>query len=203
MQGFRVNAATASVVPRVALDGQLPDLPRSAKESEEEQQPHQPLILGLPSSAAEGTEVNQLSSAEGHRGPVPVARVAPAKFKIMYTCKVCEHRNSHMISRLAYNQGIVIVTCAGCNSRHLISDKTGLLDYGVFNVEMLAASGESVTRLGVEGYRRVLDSVDTTEAPKPANNDTQLLIRNQNGIIEALDESTVSTSSAASFLADS
>lgn len=173
---------------------------------QEEEQPRPPLILGAPSSATEGIEakeVNQLSQEEGSRGPVPVARVAPARFKIMYTCKVCEHRNSHMISRLAYNQGIVIVTCSGCNSRHLMSDKTGLLDYGVWNVEMLAAAGESVTRLGVEGYRRVLSGADAAEAPEAAGNDTQLLIRNQDGIIEALDEGTVSLSSAASFLADS
>merc|ERR1719336_3470547 len=115
-----------------------------------------------------------------------VARVAPRKFKIMYTCKICDHRNSHMISRIAYTQGIVIATCQGCNSKHLRSDKTGLLDYGLWDVEMLAQSGESVTRLGAEGFRAVTGSgsVDAAAAviAGKSNDDSersQLLVKNK------------------------
>ncbi|CAE8675304.1 unnamed protein product [Polarella glacialis] len=156
-------------------------------------------------------------------GPVPLARVAPRKFRLLFTCKICETRNSHMISRLAYQQGIVIATCPGCSSKHLIADKTGILDWGLWDVEMLAQRGENVTRLTTDGYEQVgknetstarIDALaaaanarkDTGAAaasgsgPGPAAVKKPLLIRNKDGLIEALPEEDVGIGSAAEFM---
>lgn len=51
------------------------------------------------------------------------------KFEIQYTCNVCETRNQHRVSRLAYRQGVVITRCKGCDSQHLIADNLGWTDY--------------------------------------------------------------------------
>lgn len=137
-----------------------------------------------------------------------------------------------MISRLAYQQGIVIVTCPGCRSRHLIADKTGLLDWGLWDVEMLAQRGESVTRLTSDGYRQVLGADPAGSAaasldmssPELAKSATDLestllsgsgavagtaaaerpplLIRNKQGVIEAVPEDNFGIAGAAEFLAD-
>jgi len=175
-------------------------------------QAEEPLkLLGTPSGpppAASGEEVSGLR--------VPLARVAPRKFKMMFTCKICDHRNTHMISRLAYQQGIVIATCPGCGSRHLISDQTGLLDFGKWDVEQLANSGESVVRLSADGYRQVLAATDkdvakaivaeegavaaAAEDQRPS--EPQLLIKNKDGVIEAVPEEGVSMGSAVEFLSD-
>lgn len=48
-----------------------------------------------------------------------------AKKFLAYTCKVCSTKNSHTFSKQAYEEGIVIVTCSGCNSKHLIADNLG------------------------------------------------------------------------------
>lgn len=58
-----------------------------------------------------------------------VSHIGSERFEIQYTCKVCETRNSHRISRMAYRNGIVITVCSGCLSKHLIADNLGWTKY--------------------------------------------------------------------------
>ena len=44
------------------------------------------------------------------------------KFLMMYTCKLCQGRNANMISKVAYNFGMVVATCRHCKKKHLIAD---------------------------------------------------------------------------------
>jgi hypothetical protein len=51
--------------------------------------------------------------------------VGSAHFQLAYTCNICETRNHHRVSRTAYRQGMVVATCKGCDSKHLIADNLG------------------------------------------------------------------------------
>lgn len=71
-----------------------------------------------------GSSFKSEQSADVSEG-TEVAFVGDWKFQLQYTCKVCETRNSHQVSRIAYRKGVVIAVCKGCMSKHLIADNLG------------------------------------------------------------------------------
>lgn len=77
-----------------------------------------------PAGAAAGTE------SKG----TPIGRLqGPDKpsYQLTFTCKKCETRSRHTISKQAYHNGTVLVQCPGCKNRHLIADhlKVSFIDF--------------------------------------------------------------------------
>lgn len=43
-------------------------------------------------------------------------------YEMRFTCKKCMTPQTHRMSKQAYHNGTVLVTCPGCKNRHLIAD---------------------------------------------------------------------------------
>lgn len=59
------------------------------------------------------------------------------KMAIIYTCKKCSTRSMKTFNRSSYERGLVLVTCPGCLSKHLIADHLGWFGDKGFQVEQL------------------------------------------------------------------
>lgn len=43
-------------------------------------------------------------------------------YQLTFTCKPCNYRSAHEISKHGYHTGTVLITCPECKNRHVISD---------------------------------------------------------------------------------
>ncbi|CAG8433983.1 489_t:CDS:2 [Scutellospora calospora] len=65
---------------------------------------------------------------------------------IAFTCKVCSHRSTKIISKQAYNNGVVIIQCS-CKNHHLIADHLGWFrDNRVTIEDLMLERGEKVLK---------------------------------------------------------
>lgn len=74
---------------------------------------------------------------------------AAALLHMVFTCTKCNTRSVKSFSKTAYQTGVVIVTCPGCEARHLIADNLGWFGPDEeSNIEkILANKGETVTHI--------------------------------------------------------
>lgn len=61
-----------------------------------------------------------------HLSDIPGAQAGGGKkLTIVFTCTVCSTRSAKKFSEQAYNHGVVLVRCPGCQNLHLIADRLG------------------------------------------------------------------------------
>ena len=50
----------------------------------------------------------------------PIAQVP--SYQITFTCRPCQTRSSHLLTKQGYHHGTVLITCPSCHNRHVITD---------------------------------------------------------------------------------
>lgn len=107
-----------------------------------------PLALGAPSVTAmkplrlnNPAITNFTRSIQVDHAPLKV----DPQLMIAFTCKKCDTRSSHTLSKQSYEKGSVLIQCPSCKNRHLIADNLKIFSDDNFNLEdVLKARGESV-----------------------------------------------------------
>eukprot|EP00127_Corallochytrium_limacisporum_P006456 Clim_evm46s227 gene=Clim_evmTU46s227 len=106
--------------------------------------PHQSRAYSTEQKPPESTDGGHNSQELGQASMDP-------KIRIVFTCKVCNTRQGHEMSRHSYEKGVVIIQCDGCQNRHLIADHLGWfkdLGEGITIESLLQSKGEEVKKLG-------------------------------------------------------
>ena len=82
-----------------------------------------------------------------------LAKIEPETV-IVFTCSVCDTRQGKSMSKKAYTEGVVLITCDGCKKKHLIADNLGWFGDSKTTVETLLNEkglGEHIRRLQASG----------------------------------------------------
>lgn len=75
-------------------------------------------------------------------------------YDLTFTCKKCMDRSTHRISKQGYHYGTIVITCPGCNNKHLISDHLRIFsDKDTTLEDIMKEKGELLKKgvLGADG----------------------------------------------------
>jgi len=95
-------------------------------------------------------------------------------YELTFTCKVCETRSSHRLSKQGYHKGTILISCPGCKNRHLISDHLKIFsDKSVTIEDLMKEKGTLVKRgsLSADGDVEFWDDGSSTPRSAHFHND--------------------------------
>ncbi|CEP25015.1 Mitochondrial protein import protein ZIM17 AltName: Full=Hsp70-interacting protein in mitochondria; Flags: Precursor [Cyberlindnera jadinii] len=103
--------------------------------------------LGLRWSLPLASHVSNRYQSSSTDGSSAKLKIDEPQMMIAFTCKKCDTRSSHVMSKQAYTKGTVLITCPGCKGRHLIADHLKIFsDDRITIQDILSAKGESVSQ---------------------------------------------------------
>eukprot|EP00123_Amoebidium_parasiticum_P006151 comp17185_c0_seq1/m.16067 comp17185_c0_seq1/g.16067 ORF comp17185_c0_seq1/g.16067 comp17185_c0_seq1/m.16067 type:complete len:202 (-) comp17185_c0_seq1:265-870(-) len=119
-----------------------------------------PLLQFCPSVrwyCSAGNNDNNETPATPEGTPLQTLASIKPRMHIAFTCNVCKQRVGRSFSKRSYTHGVVIITCPGCHSRHLIADNLGWFkDVKGRNIEeIMANKGERAQRLLFNGEETI------------------------------------------------
>ena len=85
-------------------------------------------------------------------------------YEMTFTCKPCNNRSTHVISKHSYHNGSVLITCPSCQAKHVITDHLRIFSDNNFSLEeFMKRKGSMVKRGRLEGDIEFWDDGTTSE----------------------------------------
>mmetsp|Transcript_119 Transcript_119/g.178 ORF Transcript_119/g.178 Transcript_119/m.178 type:complete len:208 (+) Transcript_119:61-684(+) len=166
-KGFRA-------IDGLSLHARRRNLRRHGRSSEESE----PIPMLPPAGLIQPRPISEFTSGTTPLNDSPAPHVVSPKVELQYTCNICETRNSHQMSRLAYTEGVVIAVCKHCKSKHLIADNLGWHNYdggfaGNMNIEEYMASKgrENEVKRVSSSVFELREILGRSDGPKPTSGD--------------------------------
>ncbi|OCL06579.1 zf-DNL-domain-containing protein [Glonium stellatum] len=130
-----------------------------------------PISSNIRNESTVSPSTSQIPSATSTSAPESrLDRDQVPAYEMTFTCKKCQTRSSHRVSKQGYYHGTVLITCPGCKNRHLISDHLKIFsDKPVTIEDLMREKGQLVKRgsLSTEGDVEFWD--DGSNTPRSAN----------------------------------
>nr|OQO29979.1 hypothetical protein B0A51_02671 [Rachicladosporium sp. CCFEE 5018] len=117
------------------------------------------------------TLTDRSDDAKAASDAVAARKAEEPAYQMSFTCKECQERSSHRITKQAYHHGTVLVTCPGCKNRHLIADHMKIFsDKKITLEDIMREKGEYITKgaLGADGDIEFYDGKAAGHASTPS-----------------------------------
>ncbi|KAI5798966.1 DNL zinc finger domain protein [Geopyxis carbonaria] len=94
--------------------------------------------------------LNSSSTTAPATTPAPETdeREPPPSYQLHFTCRPCQERSSHTVSKQAYHHGSVLVQCPGCSNRHVITDHLKIFGETAKTLEQILEEKGEVLKKG-------------------------------------------------------
>ena len=111
------------IIPLQPLRSLRPQILNAAFSTSPTTTPPQSEITSTATSSSNSSDSAHPAASEGvHSTEEPSDSPKPPSYQLIFTCKPCQTRSSHEISKQGYHHGTVLITCPNCKNRHVISD---------------------------------------------------------------------------------
>ncbi|KAI7846266.1 hypothetical protein COHA_000246 [Chlorella ohadii] len=109
------------------------------------------LALGDAAAGSSSQAGAEAAAAPRQRPPPGHTDFEQRQLLMVFTCSKCNTRAAKAFSKKAYESGVVIVECPGCQSRHLIADHLGWFGQKGTVEQFAAERGQMVLRKATDG----------------------------------------------------
>ncbi|KAI9754536.1 MAG: hypothetical protein M1815_005568 [Lichina confinis] len=102
-------------------------------------------------------------------------------YAMVFTCKKCKSRSVRKISKQGYHKGTVLITCPGCNNRHVVADHLKIFTERPQTIEdILAERGESIRKVSLNNENDWEFMADGSIVSRTAKGSPRVLDENGN-----------------------
>lgn len=129
-----------------------------------------PISVRYTSSRTSSTLTDGKPLTEEEKAQLEERRKNEEAYQITFTCKPCQTRSSHRMSKHGYHKGTVVINCPGCKNRHVISDHLKIfMDTRTTLEDILKEKGQTMLKGTLEGDTEFWEDGTVKSSEQPSS----------------------------------